>query len=187
GGVAAHVGAGRHGGGDAGLGADPGAPPEGQVAADPRLPAHDDAVAQPGAAGDAHLRHHQAVAAEADVVPHVHQVVQLRPGADDGVVHAPPVHAGVGAHLDVVLQDATADVPGAPVAVGPAPEAESLAADHGAGLEPDAVAEPRPRVADDEGPDLDVVPRDDAVLQHRVGPHDAPGAEPDAAADHRPG
>src|SRR5690606_34491668 len=119
GGVAAHVGAGRHGGGDAGLGADPGAPPEGQVAADPRLPAHDDDVAQRGAAGCAHPRPPQAVAAAACVVPHAHPVVQLGPGADDGAVHAPPVHAGVGARLDVGLQDATADVLAARVAVSP--------------------------------------------------------------------
>ena len=58
----------------------------------------------------AHLRHDQAQPADAHVVRDVHEVVDLRARADHRVVDAAAVDRRVRADLDVVLDDAAADV-----------------------------------------------------------------------------
>ena len=60
--------------------------------------------------GDAHLRHDQTGFPDAHVVRDLHEVVDLRPRADDRVVDAPAVDRRVRADLDVVLDDAAADM-----------------------------------------------------------------------------
>ena len=70
---------------DARLGPDLCCLPDPQVAGQRRLSADLDEVLQHGRARDAHLRHHHAAPAEADVVPDLHQVIEAGARADDGV------------------------------------------------------------------------------------------------------
>jgi hypothetical protein len=69
--------------------------------------------------GDPNLRDYEAEPADADVVADLHQVVDLGAGAYHGVVHTSPVDGSVGADLDVVVDDASPDVPDLLVTRGP--------------------------------------------------------------------
>src|SRR3954453_10971166 len=124
---------------------------------DPDVARQDHVVPDPGAPRDPDPGHEQAALPDADVVCHVHQIVQLGPPADDRVVEAAPVHAGVGAHFDVVLQDAPPDVgdPDVPGGAGKIPE--PISSDHRPGLEHHPAADPRPGVAHDPGADHAVI------------------------------
>ena len=101
----------------------------------PTWPGQDDVVADVRAAGDPDAGHEEAALADAHVVPDVHQVVELGPAADHGVVDAAAVDAGVGADLHLVLQDAAADVGNPLVPAGAGEVAEPGAADHRARLD----------------------------------------------------
>src|SRR6266550_3276664 len=59
-----------------------------------------------GEAGLARLAGDEAAGADAAVVPDLHEVIDLRPRADNGVVHAAAVDGGIRADLDVVADDA---------------------------------------------------------------------------------
>jgi hypothetical protein len=69
-----------------------------------------DVVAYPGAAGDADARHDQAALTDSNVVPHLHQIIQLCAAPDYGVVDAAAVDAGVRPNLDFILEDASTHV-----------------------------------------------------------------------------
>ena len=62
------------------------------------------------AAGNARLRHHDAMAANADIVADLDEVVDLGALADHGVADGAAVDGGAGADLDVVLDDDAADL-----------------------------------------------------------------------------
>ena len=71
---------------------------------EPGLAREDHAVLDARRAGDADLRHDQAQRADPHVVPDVHEVVDLRAGADHGVVDAAAIDRRVRADLDVVAR-----------------------------------------------------------------------------------
>src|SRR5205085_11880076 len=136
----------RHVAEHAGLSADPRPAADRDVPGDPRLAGEDAPVLDRRRPGDADLRPQEAELPEPHVVADLHEVVDLRPGADHGVVDAAAVDRGVRADLDVALDDAAADV--GDLLVGAAGEdvAEAVAADAGAGVDRHASAEPRPRI-----------------------------------------
>ena len=121
GGMAAERGAGRDVAEHGALGRDPGPVADHQMIGHAHVAGQDDVVPDARAARDADARHEQAAASDPDVVADVDEVVDLGARADHRVVHAPAVDAGVGADLDVVLDDAAADV-GDPVVALPRPE-----------------------------------------------------------------
>ncbi|HEX6104313.1 MAG TPA: hypothetical protein VFZ26_01935 [Gemmatimonadales bacterium] len=151
---------------------------------DADMPREDGAVAHPHAAGHPDTRHQQTALPDPDVVADLHQVVQFGSPADHSVVYTPAVHAGVGADLDLVLQDAPADVGDPPVSfpIGKIPEA--VTADDGAGLEHDPAAEPAAGVADHPGADDGVIADDHTVAQRGELADPAAGAQPHAASQH---
>src|SRR5690606_4320192 len=73
--------------------------------------ADDDPVADHRAAAYGRLAGDEAGAADAHVVAHLAEVVDLRAGAHDRVVARAPVYGRVGADLDVVADDHPAQVP----------------------------------------------------------------------------
>jgi hypothetical protein len=102
-----------------------------------------DVVLHGTAAGDAGLCHHDAVAADLHVVRDLHEVVDLRPLADDGVARRAAVHRGVGADLDVVSDAAPAEV-GHPLETASLPdESEPGAAHARAAADDDPLTEER--------------------------------------------
>ena len=73
------------------------------VVGDAHLPGQDHAAPEPRRARDADLRHQQRVLADHHVVADLHQVVDLGPAPHDRVAEGGAVDRGVGADLDVVL------------------------------------------------------------------------------------
>ena len=76
-----------------------------------------------------------------DVVRDLDEVIDLRPLADHRVAARAAVDRGVGADLDVVLDDDAADLRHLQVALRAHGEAEAVLADAHAGMEDDAVAD----------------------------------------------
>ena len=73
-----------------------------QVAGEPGLPSHHDKIAEPGAARDADLAGQDAAAAEHDIVPDLHQIIDHRARADDRVMPRAAVDRRIGADIDIV-------------------------------------------------------------------------------------
>ena len=74
-------------------------------------------------------RDDDAMAADDDVVADLHEVVDLGALADHRVAAGAPVDGGVGADLDVVLDDDAADLRHLEMALAPHGEAEAVLAD----------------------------------------------------------
>src|SRR5207248_1270767 len=109
--------------------ADPCTAPDGRVSADPDLSSENRPVFDHHRSGHANLRHDQTEATHTHVMRDVNEVVDLCPGADHGVADAAAIDRGVGANLDVVLDDAPADMRDSLVLVVPVDVAEAIAAD----------------------------------------------------------
>ena len=149
-----------------------------QVIGNAHMTRQDYVVADPGAPRDADPRHDQAAFADLHIVADLDQVIQFGAAPDDSVVDTPPVDTGVGADLDLVLQNAAAHVgnPRVPLAV---PEvAEAITADYRARLEHHAIADPAARHS---------IPSraDDGVLAHRYTVTQR-GMRPLTASERRP-
>ncbi len=152
--------------GDAGLTDGDHAPPDGEMAADPHLPAEHDVVANLRAPRDADLRGHQHVAPDDDAVGDLHEVVDLRARLDARLADGGTIDGGVGAELDVVFDDDCRDLGDLLVrAVAAADEAVPVAADDDAVLQHDAIANGH------------------ALANRDVRVDDAVGADPRAGAD----
>ena len=165
-----------------GLGADLGALAHAQVPGHRGLAADLDEVFQHGGARDADLGDDDAAAAEADVVADLHQVIEAGTGADDGVLHGAAVDGGVGADLDVVLDQHAAELGNGEVAGFGVGEAEAFLADTDAGGQRHAVAEEG--VADaDMGADAAVLAELDAGGEADIGTEAAVGADADLVLD----
>src|SRR5215218_5858082 len=105
------------------------------MAGDADLPTQHHIVAQDGAPGDAHLRGEQRVSADEDTVRDLHEVIDLRTGADPRLPHRRTIDRRIRANLDVVFDDDIGDLRNLLVrAVGSMGEAEPVAADDGAVL-----------------------------------------------------
>src|SRR5439155_1537794 len=130
--------------GEAGLRGDDGAVTDREVVGDRHLPAEHDPLADPARPGDPHLGHDDRVRTDLDVVTDLDEVVELGPAADDRLPQGGAVDRGVGADLDIVLDQHGADLSDLPVRFAVEDVAEAVGADHGARMDHDALAEPHP-------------------------------------------
>src|SRR3954470_7075047 len=80
------------------------------VSAHAGLPRDNAAILDAHRSRDPDLRHDEAEAPDPTVVRDVHEIVDLRAGANHGVVDAAAIDRRVRANLDVVFDDATTDV-----------------------------------------------------------------------------
>src|SRR5256886_454114 len=121
-----------------------------------------------GAARDPRLAGDETAGADAAVMPDLHEVVDLRPRPDDGVVHAAAVDGGIRADLDVVTEGAAPDrrVLARQRAALPRHVADPTRPEPPASVQDDPVPHPRPAVAHHMGQQLHVVTQLDAVAQH---------------------
>src|SRR5664279_4941971 len=94
-------------------------------------------------AGNARLRHQNAVPADADIVAYLHQVVDLGALADHGVANGAAVDGGTGADFDIVLNDDAPDLRHLEVALSSHHEAEAVLTDLAARMNDDAIPEQR--------------------------------------------
>src|SRR6185312_6970858 len=131
----------------------------------------DHVVFQRHAAGEAGLRHDDAVLADNHVVADLDEVIDLGPGADDGVAHTAAVNVGAGADLHVVADDDPADLRDFDMPLLGRDVAETVLADMAAGMDDDAVAQNRVRHRTVR-PDGAVAPDPDTCANHRVGAND---------------
>src|SRR5207302_2058944 len=152
-------------------------------------PVPDTAAFDVRAARDPRLAGDETAGADAAVVPDLHEVVDLRPRADDGVVHAAPVDGGIRADLDVVADDAASDLGhfARQLAALPRDVAEPIRPEPHAGVQDDPVSHHRPAVAHYVGQQLHVVTQLDAVAQHAPGADPHVPTQPHAATQHHVG
>ena len=124
--------------------------------------------------------------ADLDVVGDLHLIVDLGPLADDGVAVGAAVDRGVGADLDVVLDDDAADLRHLQMAARAGREAEPVLPDGDARMDDDAVADQR--VLDDGvGADEAIAPDRYRLADDGAGRDDCAAADLGARADNRPG
>ena len=133
--------AGRNVGHDPRLRAQHRAGADGDVVGEADLPSHHDEISHFRAAGNAGLPGDQAVPADADVVRDLHQIVDLGALADDGVAGRAAVDRGVGADLDVILNDDPAGLRNFLMASRRRQIAEAVLADARAGMDDHAIAD----------------------------------------------
>ncbi len=159
---------------DGALGGDSRSISDDEVIGHAHMPRQDHVVAHSGASRDTDTSHDQASFADPDVVAHLNQVVKFGAPANNRVVDATPINAGIGSHFDFVLEDALPYVGDTAVFSSVAEIAESLPPDHCSGLENDAAADATAGIAHYPGPDEGVVADGDAITKR--------GALRDAAA-----
>ena len=109
-----------------------------------------------------------------DVVGDLHEVIDLGALADHRVAAGAAIDRGVGADLDIVLDDDPADLRHLQVPAGPHGEAETVLAEAGARMDDDAVAEER-------------VGQGRAGADRAVAPDPHVGADAGVRADHGAG
>jgi len=128
-----------------------------QVAGEAGLAGEDDIVAQFGAARDTHLRDHQAMLAYGDVVPDLHQVVDLRPLADDRWSQRPPVNGHVGPNFHIVSNDYMPNL--RHLSVNPVIEhvTKTVGPDNGPAMDADPMADLGVGIKRDRGTQVDVI------------------------------
>src|SRR5260221_13601318 len=171
---------------DAPPGGDPGTFTDFEMISQGRLPANHYVILERGATRDAHLGDDDAALPQYDVVGDLDQIVDDGAGTHDRIPGGAAVKRRVGADVDVVVDDHSAEL-GNPL------ESEARRHEAEAGL-----ADTHPRRHPDPSPDQRVADRhpgaDAAVLaQHTPGPAHglradvAAGTELDPGADHRRG
>src|SRR5687768_18418154 len=143
-----------------------------------RLSRDDDTVADVHRPGNPDLGHDQAKPPDANVVRDVNEVVDLRPGANNCVVNAAAIDRGVRPDLDVLLDDAAADVGDLVVRAITKHVTEAVTADARAGVNDDASADGSPAIQRDTRVEPNVGAESDAGADHSMG------VDPGAIADH---
>ena len=108
-----------------------------------------------------------AVPADHDVVPDLHEIINFGAFADDRILKSPPVDRGVGADLDIVLDDDPADLRHLEVAPRAHGEAEPVLADPHARVHDDPVADQGMRQRRERA-DVAVAADGDPVADHRA-------------------
>ncbi len=138
-------------GGDTGLRAGDGAVFELAMIGDADLSADHGALPYRAAAGNSGLRGDHGVLADLDVVGHLHEIIDFYSGGDLSGFERTAIDGGVRADFHVVGNFDSADLWKFPVAAFAEDVAEAVAADDGAGVNFDAIAEPRASVERDAG------------------------------------
>ena len=116
------------------------------------------------------------------VVRHMDEVVDLRAFANDGGAERAAVNGGIGADLDVVVDDDIAELKHFPVAALVQHVTEAVRADDGAGMDGDAMAELRSPIQDDIREQADVVAKLAVGPQIIAAHEDGAGAQPHPGA-----
>ena len=119
-----------------------------------------------------------------DVVRDLHQIVDLGALADDGVAGRAAIDRGVGADLDVVLNDDSPGLRNFLVAARRRQIAEAVLADARAGMDDHAVADQRVEHRG-AGADRAVASDSDAGTDHRAGRDERARPDFGAGPDHR--
>src|ERR1035437_1997449 len=148
--------------------------------------AQHDKVFQRRTAGNARLRHQNAVPADADIVAYLDHVVDLAALADHRVANGAAVDGGAGSDLDIVLDDDAPDLRNLEVALRPHYEAEAVLTDLAARMNDDAVADQR---GGDRGPGADraIAPGPHLSPDYGSGADDGAGADLGVRPDPRAG
>ncbi len=133
------------------------------------LAADDDVFADDAGARDAGLRGNERVGADANVVGDVDEVVELDAGVEAGGRERAAVEGGVGADFDVVGNFDRAELREFKVLAFPGDVAETVRADHGAGVDQDAVAESHAGVERDAGIEATVRAESRAAAEETEG------------------
>ena len=169
---------------DAAAGRDHRAGPDRDVVGNADPSAHHHVVSDRAAARNAGMRGKHAMPADLDVVRDLDEVVDLGPLPDHGVADGAAVDGGIGADLDVVLDDDAADLRNLAVAAGARQIAEAILPDAHAGMDDDAVADQRMH---DRRARADHAIAADAHIRadHGGRPDHRAGADFRARADHR--
>src|SRR5262249_46263286 len=157
--------AGRHVGDDAAAGAEFRAAADREMVRDPDLAAQHSVVSDLDAAGNPGLRDDEAMAPDRAVVADLDQIIDLGALSNDGVAAATPVDRGIGADLDVVLDDHPPRLRNLDRAFTIGKEAEAVLADAAARMDDPPVT-------------------DERVHDRRAGADRAAAADPHAGADH---
>jgi hypothetical protein len=169
---------------DRALGRDAGSISDREVIGHPDMASQDDVVADARAARDPNSGHNQAAFANPHVVTHLHQVIELGSTPDDRVVDAPSIDARMGPDLNLVLEDAVADVGNADVFL-PIPQVtEALSTQYGPGLEHHTVSDPGAGIAYHTRTDSDVIPDLDAITKRDTLSHSAACTQADISSQH---
>src|SRR5437660_600368 len=163
--------------------------PDRHMVGETGLARQEDVVFDVGAARDPRLTGDQTAGPDATVVADLHEVVDLRPRAHDGVIHAAAIDGRVGADLDVVADDAAPhlrDLARPPPALA-RHVAETVRPEPHPGVQDDPVSHHGPAVAHHVGQQLHVVPQLDVVPQHARRADPYVPTQPHAATQHRVG
>src|SRR5581483_323176 len=147
------------------------------------LPGQDHAVAEGGAACNAHLRDQQAGTAHAHVMADMDQIVQLGAGADNRRARLGAINAAVGADLDVVADLDRAQLRHLLERGADRNIAEAVRADHAARVKNAALADSYAPIQDDVGVEDGLVPDGAAVPDVDAGPERDTVAEGDCLAE----
>ena len=127
----------------AGCRGDLGARTDRQMSGNARLTTEGGEIADGARSRDAGLRDQHRMASDDDVVADLHQIVDLRPLADDGVPVRAAVNRDPGADLNVVLNDYAADLRHFEMPSWPKGESEAVLSDMRAGMNDHPVADQR--------------------------------------------
>src|SRR5215469_9873889 len=141
-------------------------------------------IADRHAARYADLRNNQAMPADRTVVSDLHEIVDLGALANHGVAGGAAVDRGIGADLDVILDDHAAGLRNLLMAARRRQETESVLSDAGPGMNDDAVAD---QGVKDGGLRADCAVAADANAgpNHRAWPNERGRSDLGARADHR--
>ena len=151
---------------------------------DASLPTDLNTVADPCGARHRGLCREEASPTDPYVVRDMHEVVELGAGADDRVVHTPPVDAAVRPHFNVVLQNAPTRMGNTQHATRLRYKTKPLATDTGSRMQRDAIPKLCERVDHGGGMHPDVPPKHRSFPNHRVGAHPAPIANHHPVPNH---
>src|SRR2546421_7116750 len=160
--------------------------PDRHMVGEARLARQEHVVLDVGAARDSRLTGDQTARPDAAVVADLHEVVDLRPRADDRVVNAAAVDGRVRTDLHVVADDAAPHLRdlARQLAALARHVAEAIRPEPHAGVQDDPASHDRPAVADHLGQELHVVTQLDAVPQHAPGADAHVPPQPHAATQH---
>ncbi len=171
---------------DSRLGGDAGAPRHRQVSSQASLASQQYVILDRRAAPDPDLSHDHAAGADSNVVPDLDQIVDLRSRAHHRVVQHPSVDGGVGTHLHIALDDATADMGNASRSVGGAGESESGASDPRSSFQHYTIPQVGSAVNHRLRADPAGVSQDGAVFYGRIGSHPAPLTDSNIVSQYAP-
>src|SRR6185437_2884042 len=132
------------------------------------LPEQHAPVLHPHRSGNSNLRHDQTQTPDAHIVRNLYEIIDLGPGADDRVVDAATVDRRVRADLDVVFDDAAADVRNLDVLTVALHVAESVGPEPRTRMHDDTMTDARATVGRHRGKELTGLADQDAVANHTV-------------------